>query len=181
MNPSPNLFLIGPMGAGKSTIGRRLAELLELPFVDLDVEIERDSGAIIPLIFEMEGETGFREREARLLEYHSSARGVVLGTGGGAILRPSNRAILMARGFVLWLNTGVETQWSRLARDRHRPLLQIPDPLARLREMATLRNPLYASCADLVWQSQGQNPGAAAVQLARLLPAHWHRETVPCA
>lgn len=168
------------MGAGKSTLGRRLAELLELPFVDLDVEIERDSGALIPLIFEMEGEPGFRDREARLLDHHTAVRGVVLATGGGAILRPQNRALLKSRGYVVWLNTSVETQWLRLSRDRHRPLLQIADPQVRLRELATIRNPIYAECADLVWESQGLNPATAAAQLARQLPAHWQREAVPC-
>lgn len=168
------------MGAGKSTLGRRLAETLELPFIDLDIEIERESGATIPLIFELEGEAGFREREAHLLDVHSAASGVVLATGGGAVLRPQNRALLSARGYVVWLKTSVDTQWSRLSRDRHRPLLQIADPLARLRDMATQRDPLYAACADLAWETNGLNPAAAAARLARQLPAHWQREAVPC-
>ena len=118
LNPAQNLFLIGPMGAGKTTIGRRLAAHYGLCFVDLDVEIEAHTGADVPLIFDIEGEPGFRRRESALLEECSAREGVVLATGGGAVLDPGNREVLAARGFVLWLQAGVEQQLQRLARDR---------------------------------------------------------------
>ena len=175
LNPAQNLFLIGPMGAGKTTIGRRLAAHYGLCFVDLDVEIEAHTGADVPLIFDIEGEPGFRRRESALLEECSAREGVVLATGGGAVLDPRNREVLAARGFVLWLQAGVEQQLQRLARDRQRPLLQAPDRRERLEAMALQRDPLYRALADLVAPSHPHSPAHAADHIVRLLDAHWQR------
>ncbi len=149
MNPAPNLFLIGPMGAGKTSIGRHLARHLGLRFVDLDLELEARLGASIALTFELEGEAGFRKRESALLGELVRDCGIVLSTGGGAVLDPVNRKLLRARGFVVWLDTDVDTQLNRLHADRQRPLLQGPDRREKLLGMADLRNPLYAQTADL--------------------------------
>lgn len=175
LNPSRNLFLIGPMGAGKTTIGKRLAAHFDLPFVDLDAEIESHTGAGVPLIFDIEGEPGFRRRESALLVECSARDGVVLATGGGAILDAGNRALLAARGFVVWLQTDVEQQLQRLERDRHRPLLQSADRRERLETMARARDPLYAGIADLVVPSHSQTAAHATGQLAQLLEARWIR------
>ena len=175
VNPSRNLFLIGPMGAGKTTVGKRLAAHFDLPFLDLDAEIEAHTGVEVPLIFDIEGEPGFRRRESALLAECSAREGVVLATGGGAILDADNRALLAARGFVVWLQTSVEQQLQRLERDRHRPLLQAADRRERLEAMAQLRDPLYAGIADLAVPSHGHPPAHAAEQVARLLDAQWVR------
>ena len=172
MNPAPNLFLIGPMGAGKTSIGRRLARQLGLEFVDLDVEFEVRVGASIALTFEIEGEGGFRKRESDLLGELVHQRGIVLSTGGGAVLDPGNRELLRNSGFVVWLDTDVDTQLERLHADRQRPLLQGPDRRETLLRMAELRNPLYAETADLHISASGTGSSAAmarhvGVQIAR--------------
>ncbi len=141
------LFLIGPMGAGKTTLGRMIAEELGYAFIDSDRVIEERTGVDIPTIFYFEGEEGFRERETRVLEDLTLRDNTVLATGGGAILRAENRAMLHSRGFVVYLAVSVAQQLARTARDKHRPLLQTPDPEARLRELAAQRAPLYASIA----------------------------------
>lgn len=161
MNPAPNLFLIGPMGAGKTSIGRRLAQQLDLSFVDLDLEFEKRTGASIALTFEIEGEAGFRERERDLLGELVRRRGIVLSTGGGAVLNAENRARLRENGFVVWLDADVDTQLDRLHADRQRPLLQGPDRREKLLRMAELRNPLYAETADLRVSASGSGNGAA--------------------
>lgn len=163
------------MGAGKTTIGKRLSEHFGLPFLDLDAEIEAHTGANVPLIFDVEGEPGFRRRESTLLAECSARTGIVLATGGGAILDADNRALLAARGFVVWLQTSVEQQLQRLERDRHRPLLQSADRRERLEAMARARDPLYASIADLAVPSHSQTPAHAAEQVARLLDSQWTR------
>ncbi|AVP97484.1 shikimate kinase [Ahniella affigens] len=149
MNPSANLFLIGPMGAGKTTLGKKLAEHYGLQFIDLDDEIERRCGVSVATVFEIEGEPGFRQRESKCLAEMCQLRGIVLATGGGSVLLPENRAMLSAHGFVLYLPVTVDQQLSRLARDRKRPLLQAPDRRERLTAMATVRTPLYEATADL--------------------------------
>ena len=148
MNPSPNLFLIGPMGAGKSSIGRRLAEHLGMHCVDLDAAIEEHTGASVATIFEIEGESGFRQRESDLLAELTTQAGIVLATGGGVVLSPRNRTLLRERGFVVWLQTSVEQQLQRLARDRQRPLLEAADRRERLEQLARERDPLYRELAD---------------------------------
>jgi shikimate kinase len=175
VNPSRNLFLIGPTGAGKSAIGRRLAEVLELPFADLDSEIESRTGTDIPRIFDVEGEAGFRRRERELLAEFTARDGVVLAAGAGAVLDPANRAVLTGRGFVLWLETGVDQQLERLARDRRRPLLRATDRRERLEAMARERDPIYRDMADLSVASGDDSPAGAAARVAKLLERHWTR------
>jgi|SRR5579883_1211671 shikimate kinase len=176
MNPAPNLFFIGPMGAGKTTIGRRVAAALGLPFFDLDHEIEARSGAAIPLIFELEGEAGFRRREAAVLAEFAARSGIVLATGGGAVLRAENRRHLRERGFVVYLETTVEQQLARLARDRTRPLLAAPDRHERLRALAAEREPLYRALADLtVPASAPRSSAKVAARLAEELARVWRR------
>jgi len=176
MNPAPNLFLVGPMGAGKSTIGRSLAAVLGLPFVDLDHEIEQRTGAAISLIFDLEGEAGFRARECTLLAEFAGHEGIVLATGGGAVLWPDNREVLRHRGFVVWIDTDVDTQLARLAHDRKRPLLATPDRRQRLTELARERDPLYAEVADLQCMSTGRGQSASfVIDLAAHLQVHWQR------
>lgn len=178
MNPSANLFLVGPMGAGKTTVGRRIAEGLGLQFFDLDHEIEARSGAEIGLIFELEGEAGFRKRESDLLEELTAARDIVLSTGGGAVLAAANRQRLRERGFVVYLETTVDQQLRRLAHDRKRPLLAAPDRRERLLSLAAEREPLYREIADLVVGSAhgGGSSVAAARRLLDELRERWTRQ-----
>lgn len=176
MNPAPNLFFIGPMGAGKTTVGRQIADLFQMPFFDLDHEIEAHTGAAISLIFELEGEAGFRKRECAMLAELGARNGLVLATGGGAVLQAENRRVLHQRGFVIWLDASVDAQLARLARDRQRPLLHAPDRRARLQQLASERNPLYAGIADLPMRSAGVgNCTRVAHDLLDLLEARWQR------
>lgn len=163
------------MGAGKTTFGKRLAAHFALPFVDLDAEIEAHAGAGVALIFDIEGEPGFRRRESVLLEECSARNGVVLATGGGAILDARNRELLRARGFVVWLQTDVEQQLQRLARDRQRPLLQAGDRRQRLEAMAMARDPLYREVADLIVPPRAQAPARACAQIAKSIEQNWLR------
>lgn len=138
------------MGSGKTTIGRLLAKAMARNFYDSDREIEARTGVDIPLIFEYEGEEGFRRREHEVLADLVKLRGIVLATGGGIILRSDNRELLRRSGFVVYLKCAVEKQLERTAKDDHRPLLKIPDPAKRLRELMEIRAPLYESIADLI-------------------------------
>jgi shikimate kinase len=180
MNPAPSLFLIGPMGAGKTTVGRRIAAYLGLPFFDLDHEVEERSGATITLIFEVEGEAGFRQREAELLSQFSARPGIVLSTGGGAVLLADNRRHLRERGYVVYLQTSIELQLKRLAHDRNRPLLATSDRRQRLVQLATEREPLYREIADLIVPT-GLNAGSgnAARRLFVELQTRWQRHPAP--
>ncbi len=162
-----SLFLVGPMGAGKSTIGRRLAQRLGLDFCDVDRVLEERTGVDIPLIFELEGEEGFRAREKALLDELTRVPGVVLATGGGAVLDPENRAWLQSRGIVVFLRTSVQEQLRRLAHDRHRPLLQTPDRQARLEGLRAIRDPLYRQIADIVIETDSKRVHRVAQQIAR--------------
>ncbi len=164
------LFLVGPMGAGKSTIGRLLAQALERPFVDSDKEIEARTGASIPLIFEKEGEAGFRAREkAMITELSARDGGLVLATGGGSVLDPDNRRLLAERGLVIYLAASVDEQLRRTAHDTNRPLLQTANPRERLATLLALRDPLYREIADLVVPTDGQTgKRVAQTLLARL-------------
>ncbi len=143
------VILIGPMGAGKSTIGRLLSEHLNSDLVDLDKEIEAASGATIPWIFDIEGEEGFRQRETAVLEDVLKRQDMILATGGGCILKKENRELLALSGLVIYLRTSVEHQLQRTAKDKNRPLLQTENPEAVLTEMAKIRNPIYEQLADL--------------------------------
>ncbi len=145
-----NIFFVGPMGAGKTTIGRQLARSLGQPFYDSDKEIEARTGADIPLIFELEGETGFRSREKAMIDELTRQSNIVLATGGGAILDPDNRKHLIGRGFVIYLSAPVEQLFQRTARDTRRPLLQTENPRQKLEEILATRDPLYREVADLV-------------------------------
>ena len=151
-----NIFLIGPMGAGKSAVGRQLARTLHLEFVDSDDEIERRTGVDIPFIFEKEGEEGFRKREAAAIDDLSKRDKVVLATGGGAVILPENRNHLGGRGFVIYLYTTVDQQVARTARGRERPLLENGDRRRILEELLETRDPLYREIADLVVETDGR-------------------------
>src|SRR5262249_17181974 len=176
MNPAPNLIFIGPMGAGKTTVGRSVAELLGMPFHDLDHEIEAHPGAALILVFDLEGEAGFRKRESSVLIEIAAHDGIVLSTGGGAVLSEANRRVLRERGFVIWLDATIDAQLARLARDRQRPLLHAPDRRARLEHLAAERNPLYAEIADLRIASAGTgNSAHSARQIVGLLETRWQR------
>jgi shikimate kinase len=175
MNPSPNLVLVGPMGAGKTSIGRRLSERFGLPFVDADREIEAQTGASVTTIFECEGETGFRARERALLAQLLAEAGRVVATGGGAVIDDGSRQLLRERGFVVYLHADVPAQLARLARDRTRPLLQRPDREAVLQQLAEARAPLYAEVADLRYDTSQHACSDAATRLAALLAERWQR------
>ncbi|RMG27838.1 MAG: shikimate kinase AroK [Gammaproteobacteria bacterium] len=164
-----NLFLVGPMGAGKSTIGRQLARVLGLPFEDSDRVIEARTGVDIPFIFEKEGEAGFRRREKAVIDELTRRDGIVLATGGGAVLDPDNRRRLAARGMVIYLHASVDQQLARTARDRNRPLLQTEDPRARLASLFAERDPLYREVADLVVETDGRSVREVVQRLQRLL------------
>lgn len=157
MKTTKNIFLIGPMGAGKTTIGRELARVLKMEFQDSDKEIERRTSASIPLIFELEGEAGFRARERVVIDDLSARQGLVLATGGGAILDGGNRAHLAARGQIVYLDTTLEQLLKRTAKDHHRPLLQTVDRRARLQELMLARDPLYREIADIIITTDGRS------------------------
>lgn len=173
MNPSPNLFIIGPTGAGKTSIGRRLAAHYGLPFVDLDQEIERHCGVDVNTVFEIEGEAGFRQRESALLEEFSRRPGVLLATGAGAVLASHNRRQLREQGYVVWLQATIEQQLERLERDHHRPLLAVPDRRGRLQAMAMARDPLYRELADLAVPGEHGSVAAACERCIELIDRHW--------
>jgi len=145
-----NIFLIGLMGAGKSTVGRILARRVGKRFVDTDHEIEKRNGVTIPVIFEIEGEEGFRRREQELLADLAQEKDLVLSTGGGIVLKPENREVLRNHGFVVYLNARPELLAERTKHDRTRPLLNVEDPLTRLRELHAVRDPLYREVAHAV-------------------------------
>jgi shikimate kinase len=152
------LILVGMMGAGKTTVGRLLARATGFEFIDCDRELEARSGVPIATIFELEGEAGFRKREAALIDELTQRSKTVLATGGGAVLREDNRAHLRARGLVIYLQASADEIARRTANDRSRPLLQTADPRARIVELLQQREPLYAQTAHLTFASPASNP-----------------------
>jgi len=167
-----NVFLVGLMGAGKSSVGRLLAKRLDKAFVDCDHELERRTGVSIPVIFDIEGEDGFRARETALIEELTARDGIVLATGGGAVLDARNRALLAGRGRVVYLRAAVDELWRRTRHDKHRPLLQTPDPRARLAELLTTRDPLYQEVAHVVVDTGSQGLPALADRIVERLQEH---------
>ncbi len=161
-----NIFLIGPMGSGKTTIGKHLAKMFRLEFYDCDQELERLTGASVSLIFDLEGEAGFRMRENQLLKHLTSKDGVLIATGGGTVCNEENRRLLRSHGLVVYLQTSVENQLKRLNKDKSRPLLQTDDRAQRLRDLAEARNPLYDATADLVFSTRNSSVYATARALS---------------
>ena len=164
-----NIFLIGPMGAGKSTIGRHIAQMLHLNFYDSDAEIEKKTGADIAWVFDVEGEQGFRNREHDMIDELTQKHGIVLATGGGAVISPENRAHLSARGIVVYLKTSVNKQLARTLKDKRRPLLQTKDPRAVLEALAEKRNVLYDEVADYTIETDEQSAKVVASKIISLL------------
>lgn len=169
MAKADNIFLIGPMGAGKSTIGRLLAAELHLPFCDTDKAIEDRCGADIPWIFDVEGEDGFRARESSMLAELSEDSGLVLATGGGIILLAENRKMLRSRGFVVYLRASVDQQTARTAKDKNRPLLKLGEPREVLEELMLVRDPLYTEVADMLIDTDSRSPKDVAKDIAKKL------------
>jgi len=155
------------MGAGKTTLGRQLARRLDKRFVDADHELEGRLGVTIPTIFEIEGEAGFRDREEAIIDELTQMSGVVLATGGGAVLRPENRELLHTRTVCVFLDASHDLLWKRLRRDRRRPLLQVADPEARLRELSAERDPLYRETAHIIVQADGLSFGRLVDEVVR--------------
>ncbi|QIK36681.1 shikimate kinase AroK [Caldichromatium japonicum] len=164
-----NIFIVGPMGAGKSTVGRQLAEALSYTFKDSDQEIQRRTGVDIPTIFEYEGEEGFRARERQVISELVAEERIVLATGGGAVLNPDNRRDLAARGVVIYLYCSPDQQYARTVRDRNRPLLETDDPLQRLRALMAERDPLYRQIADLVVSTEKRGTSSVVKEICRRL------------
>ncbi|MGQ0658655.1 MAG: shikimate kinase AroK [Chromatiales bacterium] len=168
---SGSLFLVGPMGAGKSTVGRHLARGLQKAFVDSDRVIEERTGASISLIFEIEGEAGFRQRESQVIAELTRRRDIILATGGGAVLHEENRHCLTERGFVIYLRAPLDLLVERTTRDRNRPLLANADPRQRLRSLLEEREPLYREVADLIIDTSHHTVG----QVVTLIRQQWKK------
>jgi len=169
MLSKPNVFLIGPMGSGKSAVGRHLARLLRFSFYDSDADIEAKTGVDIAFIFEKEGEAGFRQRELESIERLTGLEGVVIATGGGAVILAGNRRVLADRGTVVYLETSVDQQLERTRHGRHRPLLNDTDPKVKLGELMHQRADLYAEIADLTVSTDGRRVQLVAEEIHREL------------
>lgn len=167
-----SIVLVGLMGAGKTSVGRLLAKRFGKTFYDCDQEIELRTGVKIPVIFEIEGEAGFRAREATVLRELAALKDIVLATGGGAILREENRQTLMQGGTVVYLRASLDDLWQRTRHDRNRPLLQTADPRAKLEELFAQRDPLYREVASLVMDTGNQSLGNLANRLEQRLREH---------
>jgi shikimate kinase len=177
VNKSPaNIYLIGPMGSGKTTIGQRLATKLNLEFLDNDHELQEQTGASVNLIFDLEGEEGFRKRETAMLKKLTARKNVVVATGGGTVLAPENRELLGSTGTVIYLRTSISQQIKRLSRDRSRPLLQSGDRKEKLIRLAKERNPLYEELADITFQSRNRGLESAAEALYQKVISYWNGE-----
>jgi len=162
---SGNLILVGLMGSGKTTMGRALAKHLDKAFVDSDEEIQQRTGVTIPHIFDIEGETGFRQRETAAIRELVERNDMVLATGGGAVLAEQSRELMQQNGIVIYLKASVHDLWQRTRHDRNRPLLQTADPHAKLTELFQQRDPLYLQVADIVMQSGKQSAHALMLHL----------------
>jgi shikimate kinase len=167
----PIVFLVGPMGAGKSTIGRLLASELTLHFRDSDRVIEERTGADIPWIFDMEGEEGFRERETAVLTELAQESDVVIATGGGIVIREQNRRIMQSAGYVCYLTASLDQLVERTARDKKRPLLQVENPRQKIVDLLALRDPLYRDAADFIVSTDRRSPKSVAQEIASLVGA----------
>ncbi|MDR3214331.1 MAG: shikimate kinase [Azoarcus sp.] len=163
------LILIGMMGAGKTTVGRELARRRGTRFADCDHELIARTGVSIPVIFDIEGEAGFRRREARLLDELTAENDIVIATGGGVVLDPANRALLARRGIVIYLDVPSHVLWERTRHDRNRPLLQVDDPRARIVELHCQRDPLYREIADIVIDGERGGSSAMVNQIEKAL------------
>jgi shikimate kinase len=170
MEPSRNIFLVGLMGSGKTTVGRQLARRLGKTFYDTDLEIERRTGVRVALIFEIEGEPGFRARETQIVDALTALEDVVVATGGGAVLDSTNRARLASRGFVIYLHAQPRDLHHRTRYDKSRPLLANADPLAKLEELHRVRDPFYREVADLVVETGRQSVGHLVERVLKRLP-----------
>jgi len=169
---SSNVYLVGPMGSGKTTIGQRLAKKMGLLFLDNDHELQKQTGASVNLIFDLEGESGFRKRETDMLKKLTARKNVVLATGGGTILSEENRNLLESTGIVVYLRTSVSQQIKRLSRDKTRPLLQSGDRREKLTLLAEQRNPLYEEIAQITFQSMNRSLESASEALYQQIVAH---------
>ena len=157
MNHASNIFLVGPMGAGKTSVGRQLAKALKREFLDSDKEIEDRTGVSIPTIFDIEGESGFRTREQQIINELTQYDKLILATGGGAVLNKDNQKALQSRGIVFYLNASIDQLFQRTHRDRNRPLLQTDNPKQKITELLEIRDPIYRSVADYVIETDGQS------------------------
>ena len=175
LNDTENVYLVGLMGAGKTTVGRMLAKRLNLDFVDSDREIEARTGVSIPTIFEIEGEDGFRKREAQVIADLSRHSNQVVATGGGAVLLKENRDAMRNSGFVVFLNAAPHVLLERTRHDRNRPLLQVADPLRKLTELLSLRDPFYREVAHLVVDNGRVNTQSLLQMLIKEVGEHWKR------
>ncbi len=175
MKMAGNLFLIGLMGAGKTTVGKILARRLHWPFYDSDHEIESRTGVKIPTIFEIEGEGGFRNREVEIIAELVDLPDIVLATGGGAVLRQENRDALKRHGTVIYLRANVDDLYERTRHDRNRPLLQTENPKARLQALFEQRDPIYRELADIVVDTSRQSVNSLVSQLERKLQSHFQQ------
>jgi len=171
MKGAHNIFLVGLMGVGKTTVGRQLARALRLPFEDSDREIEARTGVSIPVIFDREGEVGFRLREKAVIDELTARKGLVLATGGGVVLDAENRAYLKARGCVIYLRAPVEVLVIRTAHEYNRPLLKGIDPHVRLRQLLEVREPLYREVADVVLDTSNRSIRIVTRELLRHVKA----------
>lgn len=171
-NSSTNVYLVGPMGSGKTTIGQRVAKKMGLLFLDNDHELQKQTGASVNLIFDLEGESGFRKRETDMLKKLTARENIVLATGGGTILSEENRKLLASTGVVVYLRTSVTQQIKRLSRDKTRPLLQSGDRREKLTRLAKERNPLYEEIAQITFQSQNRSLESASEALYQQIMAH---------
>ena len=167
--PSGNIFLVGMMGAGKTTVGKLLAQQMGKAFIDSDEEIQQRTGVTISHIFDIEGEAGFRQREANVIQALAQLDNIVLATGGGVVLSEQNRDALRHNGIVVYLKSTVHDLWQRTRHDRNRPLLQTADPHARLKELHEQRDPLYTQAADLIMTTGKQNVHSLVLQLQQEL------------